>query len=161
MYKSVPREQIADTLIHLRELFRRVLHSTQEDLRAQERREILTKNLLSNLFRTKESRSWSRKFLNLQLVIWQPRMSVFGATSINMKVYSNRERIYHAAGSNWKDCRNSVPLDRFMLTPSIEGVTRAGFNGAVRNSQFRRWERVFRVILRFEDGCAEPTAVFD
>jgi hypothetical protein len=54
LYKSVPREQIADSLIHLRGLFREKTPSNEKDLRAQEKREILTKNLLSNLFRTKD-----------------------------------------------------------------------------------------------------------
>jgi hypothetical protein len=54
VYSSVPREQIADTLIHLRGLFREIQPSNEKDYRARERREILTKNLLSNLFRTKD-----------------------------------------------------------------------------------------------------------
>jgi hypothetical protein len=53
-YNSVPREQIADALIHLRGLFREILPTNDEEFRAKERRELLTKNLLSNLFRTKE-----------------------------------------------------------------------------------------------------------
>jgi len=54
LYSSVPREQIADTLIHLRWLFREISPSNEKDYRAHERREILTKNLLSNLSRTKD-----------------------------------------------------------------------------------------------------------
>jgi hypothetical protein len=54
VYSSVPREQIADTLIHLRGLFREIPPSNEKDYRARERREILTKNMLSNLFRTKD-----------------------------------------------------------------------------------------------------------
>ena len=54
MYNSVSREQIADTLIHLRGLFREIPSSSEKDDLAHERRELLTKNLLSNLFRTKD-----------------------------------------------------------------------------------------------------------
>ena len=54
MYTPVPREQIADTLIHLRGLFREIPPSNEKGYRARERREILAKNLLSNLFRTKD-----------------------------------------------------------------------------------------------------------
>lgn len=54
MYNPVPREQIVEALIHLRGLFREIPPSNEKDHRAYERREILTKNLLSNLFRTKE-----------------------------------------------------------------------------------------------------------
>ncbi|NYF51630.1 hypothetical protein [Tunturiibacter gelidoferens] len=54
MYNFVPREQIGDALIHLRGLFRALPLSSEEDVRAQEKREILTKNLLSNFSRTKE-----------------------------------------------------------------------------------------------------------
>ncbi len=54
VYSSVSRDQIADALIHLRGLFREMPSSSDRDDRAHERREILTKNLLSNLFRTKD-----------------------------------------------------------------------------------------------------------
>lgn len=54
MYRSVPRGQIADTLIHLRELFRAIKPSSEQEYRAHERREVVAKNLLSNLFRTKD-----------------------------------------------------------------------------------------------------------
>jgi len=50
----VPRKQIAETLSHLRELFRQVRPSNEWEDRAHERREILTRNLLSNLLRTKD-----------------------------------------------------------------------------------------------------------
>jgi hypothetical protein len=54
VYNFVPREQIGDALIHLRGLFREIPPSSEKEHRAHERREILTKNLLSNLFRTKD-----------------------------------------------------------------------------------------------------------
>jgi hypothetical protein len=54
LYTTVPREEIADTLVHLRGLFREIPPSNEKDYLAHERREILTKNLLSNLFRTKD-----------------------------------------------------------------------------------------------------------
>jgi hypothetical protein len=54
LYDSVPRKQIADALIHLRGLFREIAPSTEKDYRAQEAREIVTRNFLSNLFRTKD-----------------------------------------------------------------------------------------------------------
>jgi hypothetical protein len=54
LYNPVPRAQIADALIHLRGLFREISPSSEKDYRAHERREILTKNLLSNVFRIKD-----------------------------------------------------------------------------------------------------------
>jgi hypothetical protein len=54
VYRHVPRGQIADALSHLRELFREVKPKNEQERRAHERREVVTKNLLSNLFRTKE-----------------------------------------------------------------------------------------------------------
>jgi hypothetical protein len=54
LYTPVRREEIADTLVHLRGLFREIPLSDEKDYLARERREILTKNLLSNLFRTKD-----------------------------------------------------------------------------------------------------------
>jgi hypothetical protein len=54
VYSPVPRQQIAETLVHLRTLFRGMRPSSQKDYRAHENRELLTKNLLSNLLRTKD-----------------------------------------------------------------------------------------------------------
>lgn len=54
VYRPVPRGQIADTLSHLRDLFREVKPTNEREARAHERREVVTKNLLSNLLRLKE-----------------------------------------------------------------------------------------------------------
>jgi hypothetical protein len=54
VYKLVPRSQIFDTVTHLRELFREVKPANEQEYRAHERREVSAKNLLSNIFRTKE-----------------------------------------------------------------------------------------------------------
>ena len=54
MYRPVPRGQIADTLSHLRDLFREIKPTNEREARAHERREVVTKNLLSNLLRLKE-----------------------------------------------------------------------------------------------------------
>jgi chromatin segregation and condensation protein Rec8/ScpA/Scc1 (kleisin family) len=54
VYRPVPRGQIVDILTHLRDLFREVKASNEQEARAHERREIVTKNLLSNLSRLKE-----------------------------------------------------------------------------------------------------------
>lgn len=54
MYKPVPRSQIVNALVHLRGLFRQIKPSNERESRAHERREIATKNLLSNLPRTNE-----------------------------------------------------------------------------------------------------------
>jgi hypothetical protein len=54
LYDPVPRNRIADSLMHLRELFRRSTPATEKARRTHERREIVIKNLLSNLYRIKE-----------------------------------------------------------------------------------------------------------
>ena len=54
MYTPIARTEIADRLNHLRDLFRAVRASDAESLRAHEKRETITKNLLSNLGRTKD-----------------------------------------------------------------------------------------------------------
>lgn len=54
MYRPVPRGQIVDILTRLRALFRQVKPSSEQELRTHERREVVTKNLLSNLLRMKE-----------------------------------------------------------------------------------------------------------
>jgi hypothetical protein len=52
VYQSVPRAEIIDTLVHLRDLHRQVRPSNDRERYAFERRELITKNLLSNLRRT-------------------------------------------------------------------------------------------------------------
>jgi hypothetical protein len=52
VYRPVPRTEILDALAHLRELHRQVKPSTDRERYAFERRELLTKNLFSNLRRT-------------------------------------------------------------------------------------------------------------
>ena len=52
MYRNVPRPEILDALIHLRDLHRQSRPSNDLERQAFERRELVTKNLLSNLRRT-------------------------------------------------------------------------------------------------------------
>ena len=52
MYQYVPRSEIRDRLVHLLGLYRQVVPTSEREQRAIERREIVTKNLLSNLRRT-------------------------------------------------------------------------------------------------------------
>lgn len=54
MYRPVSRSEISDGLIHLRELYREFVPSNDREILAHEKRKIVTKNLLSNLHRTKE-----------------------------------------------------------------------------------------------------------
>jgi len=53
VYRPVPRSKISDALEHLRDLHRQVTPSNDRERHAAERRELLTRNLLSNLHRTK------------------------------------------------------------------------------------------------------------
>jgi hypothetical protein len=52
VYRHVQRTEIVDALAHLRELHRQITPSTERERYAFERRELVTKNLLSNLRRT-------------------------------------------------------------------------------------------------------------
>jgi hypothetical protein len=54
VYRPVHRIEILDTLIHIRDLYRRVTPSDERTFRAHERREAAIKDLLSNLPRTNE-----------------------------------------------------------------------------------------------------------
>jgi hypothetical protein len=54
MYDPAARAEIADSLIHLRNLFRRSPRRNVSEMRTHERREITTKHLLSNLVRMKQ-----------------------------------------------------------------------------------------------------------
>ena len=52
MYRPVPRNEISDAVTHLRGLHRQLRPSNDRERYAFERREVITKNLLSNLHRT-------------------------------------------------------------------------------------------------------------
>jgi hypothetical protein len=52
LYRPVPRSEIVDTLVHIRNLHRRIKPINETDLRAHERREAVIRDLLSNLPRT-------------------------------------------------------------------------------------------------------------
>lgn len=54
MYRPVPRSDISEALIHIRDLYRRIRPSNEQALRAHERREATIRGLLSNLPRTNE-----------------------------------------------------------------------------------------------------------
>jgi hypothetical protein len=54
VYRHVPHSDIADALIHIRNLFRRARPSGEHALRAHERREVVIRDLLSNLPRTNQ-----------------------------------------------------------------------------------------------------------
>jgi hypothetical protein len=54
VYRPVPRSEIIDALIHMRELHRQIRPSNARELRAYERHEAGTKDLISNLPRTNE-----------------------------------------------------------------------------------------------------------
>jgi hypothetical protein len=52
VYRPIPRNEISDAVVHLRELHRQFTPSNDRERYAFERRELITKNLLSNLRRT-------------------------------------------------------------------------------------------------------------
>jgi hypothetical protein len=54
VHSPVPNREIVDTLIHIRDLFRRIKPSNEREARAMDRREAATKDLLSNLPRINE-----------------------------------------------------------------------------------------------------------
>jgi hypothetical protein len=54
VYSPVPSNAIIEALVHVRDLYRRIRPSNERALRAIERLEAATKDLLSNLPRTNE-----------------------------------------------------------------------------------------------------------
>jgi len=54
VFHTVSRNAIIDALVHIRDLHRRVKPSKEREIRAYERREAATRDLLSNLPRTNE-----------------------------------------------------------------------------------------------------------
>ena len=62
MYRNLPRIEIADALVHLRDLHRQIRASNDRDSYAFERRELVTRNLISNLRRTGDHPTLSMLF---------------------------------------------------------------------------------------------------
>lgn len=54
LYRPVTRGEIADALVHIRDLYRQIKPTEEHESRAYERREVGIKDILSNLPRTKE-----------------------------------------------------------------------------------------------------------
>lgn len=54
MYIAVPRSQIIEALIHIRDLYRRTKPRSEGDILAHERREASIRGLVSNIPRTNE-----------------------------------------------------------------------------------------------------------
>jgi hypothetical protein len=54
VYRPVPRREIVDALVRLRELYRKITPANARELRAQERREAVIRDLISNLPRTND-----------------------------------------------------------------------------------------------------------
>ena len=54
VYRPIPRAEILDALVHLRELYRQIKPSSERELLAYERREAATRDLLSNLPRVNQ-----------------------------------------------------------------------------------------------------------
>jgi hypothetical protein len=54
MYRPFSRRQIVDNLLHLRELFRRIKPSSEMENLAQEKRELVIRDLLSNVARSNQ-----------------------------------------------------------------------------------------------------------
>ena len=54
LYNAVPRAEVLDALVHLRELYRQIKPSSEREFLAYERREAATRDLLSNLPRVSE-----------------------------------------------------------------------------------------------------------
>jgi hypothetical protein len=52
VYRHIPRGEIIDALVHIRDLHRKITPSNERGFRAHERREAATRDLLSNLPRT-------------------------------------------------------------------------------------------------------------
>jgi hypothetical protein len=54
VYQRIPKNEIAERLAHLRDVYRGTTLSNQRERLAHEKREVITTNLLSNLTRTRE-----------------------------------------------------------------------------------------------------------
>ena len=92
MYRPVTRAEIADALVHIRDLYRQIKPPDEQEYRASERREVGIKNLLSNLPRTKEHPTLNTvdEVANMALLTIEGAHRLFGYDLARIREYDLR-----------------------------------------------------------------------
>ena len=92
MYRPVTRAEIADALVHIRDLYRQIKPPDEQEYRASERREDGIKNLLSNLPRTKEHPTLNTvdEVANMALLTIEGAHRLFGYDLARIREYDLR-----------------------------------------------------------------------
>jgi len=92
VYRPVTRAEIADALVHIRDLYRQIKPPDEQEYRASERREVGIKNLLSNLPRTKEHPTLNTvdEVANMALLTIEGAHRLFGYDLARIREYDLR-----------------------------------------------------------------------
>lgn len=158
MYRHVPRGQIADTLGHLRELFREIKPSNEQEHRAHERREVVTKNLLSNLFRTKEHPT-----LNAVLEVGDIfSLTLDGAHRLFGYSLEEIREFDRKLNGGRTHIIESYPFERDLLIdlPSQLGGSDAFGENATLQELVSAWQTDIPIRALEEDGWRQPGAFY-
>jgi hypothetical protein len=158
VYRPVPRDQIASTLAHLRELFREVKPSSDREYRARERREIVTKNLLSNLFRLKEHPTLQAvlEIADIFSLTLDGAHRIFGYDLEGIREYD-----FRLNGGRTRIIE-SYPFERDLLVdlPSQLGSSEAfGWNATLREL-VSAWQTNVPIRVLEEEGWRQPGAFY-
>jgi hypothetical protein len=158
VYKPVPRDQIADALVHLRELFRQNSPSNERERLTHERREVVTKNFLSNLFRTKEHPTLHTvlELADIFSLTLDGAHRLFGYNLEEIREFDlqfNRQRTHII---------ESYPFERDLLIdlPSQLGNREAfGWNAAL-SDLVHTWQTDIPIRALEEEGWQQPGAFY-
>ena len=158
MYKPVPRGQIVDTVAHLRELYREIKPANEHEYRAHERREVATKNLLSNLFRTKEHPTL-HTVLEVADIF---SLTLDGAHRLfGYNLESIREYDFWLNGGR-THIIESYPFERDMLIdlPSELGSSEVFRSNATLRNLVSEWQTDIPIRSLEEEGWQQPGAFY-
>lgn len=158
MYRAVPRSEIVDALVHIRELFRRIKPSSEREFRAYERREAAIRDLLSNLPRTNEHPTL-KTLLEVADIGW---LTLDGAHRLfgydlgairecDLRLNGGRTHIFE-----------SYPFERDLLIdlPSRFAPSEAfGFDGILRNL-VPEWQSEIPIRVLENEGWHRPGAYY-
>lgn len=157
MYSPVPRGEVADMLTHLRGLFRQMKPSNEQEALAHEKREIVTKNLLSNLLRMKEHPT-----LNAVLEVADTfSLTLDGAHRIfgySLEAIRDYDITLNGGRTHIVE---SYPFERDLL---IDLPSRLGSEAFTRNATVRelvsKWQTEIPIRALEEEGWHQPGAFY-
>lgn len=158
MHSPVPSSEIIEALIHIRNFFRRTRPSSDRELRAFERREAVTKDLLSNLPRTNEHPTL-RTLLEIAEIY---SLTLEGAH----RLFGYRLDDFRESDLDLNRCRThifgSYPFDRDLLIdlPARLAPTKSFGADAFMRDLVVEWQTGVPLRALDEEGWEQPGAYY-